>query len=160
MDPFTARTPSVDIPQITLSLNIQPDAQGQTHGDHAYGTLSPEPRPGSLPVRQGLFFVPAWNPADEIALSVQALGLPLQAARNEAQSRVRRSATRRAALGVDWQYLRLSVRAMNAGGEVLACQSVSGVPSDLPPMQRQQIENDLFDEAMRDAQDWAILGLN
>ncbi|WP_156953090.1 hypothetical protein [Deinococcus frigens] len=139
---------------------MQFDVLSHQHADQAYGTLAPGSRPGSVRLRGGLHFTPAWNPDDEIRVSVQALGTPPDVARQKAWSRVRDSARRRASCGVDWSYLRLTVQAVNVDGEVLARESVGGVPSDLNPVLRAQIESVLHTLARQGAEDWAILGLN
>jgi hypothetical protein len=155
----TQQQPSRPIPAFTTSLTRAPDPEGGQHADRLYGTLHVDPSPGSVPVRAGLHFRPAWDPAEEMRARERFLELPPAQAQREAHAQVMRSARRRVLHGVSWRYERLTVR-VSAGGEVLACRSVGGVPSDQPRGVRAELERDLSREALADARDWAILGLN
>ena len=69
-------------------------------------------------------------------------------------------ARRRVLHGVTWCYERVTARVRNACGELLAAESLSGIPSDMTPEQRQDLESGLLQQALDVAQDWAMLGLN
>jgi hypothetical protein len=148
------------IPAFTSTLTRTPDPDGDRSADRWHGTLHPDPVPGSVPVRAGLHFKPAWDPAAEAHARQRFLDLTPEAATREAQAQVRQAARHRALHGVSWRFERVTVRVLSAGGEVLACRSVGGVPSDQARRVRAELERDLTNEAMADARDWAILGLN
>lgn len=144
----------------TTTLTRSPDPEGGQQADRLLGTLHPDAVPGSVPVRDGLHFLPAWDPTEEALARVRFLDLSTQEAARETLAEVRRAARKRALHGVSWRYERVTVRVVGAGGETLACRSVGGVASDQPKPLRAELERDLTQEALADAQDWAILGLN
>lgn len=144
----------------TTTLTRSPDPEGGQQADRVLGTLHPDAVPGSVPVRDGLHFLPAWDPEEEAEARVRFLDLTPQEAAREVRSEVMRAARKRALHGVSWRYERVTVRVVSAGGEALACRSVGGVASDQPRHLRAELERDLTGDALADAQDWAILGLN
>lgn len=147
-------------PGLRVTLHTEPDHASSTVADRQLGTLTPDPTPNSVPVHAGLHFTPAWDPNEEAQASVLFLNVPSHIAQQAAHAQVLEAAVRRAACGVTWHHQRLTARAYNARGELLACRTITGLPSDQAPDQRTQIEHDLREEAILDAQDWAILGLN
>lgn len=147
-------------PALETEVVCSPDPQGHQMADRSLGTLESQPQPSGLRIREGLYFIPAWDPEEEARASCTFTGVPLEDARHESRMRVAQAARRRALHGVTWRYERLTVRVRNACGELLATESLSGISSDLPKTRRQALETGLLAQAMEVAQDWAILGLN
>lgn len=147
-------------PALTTELKITPDPAGAHLADLQFGTLHPEARTGSYALSETLHFTPAWNVNEEARASEVFLGMPPDQALHEAVMRALRAGRRRVLCGVTWRYERLTVRVKNALGEVLACEAVDGIPSDLDGQARRDLEADLHQEALKQARDWAVLGLN
>ena len=148
------------VPQIRVDVRIERDPDTQQLADQQLGTLHLEAVPGSVEVRPGQHFVPAWNPQEEALASERFLDMSPLEAQQQAAAQVWAAGLRRVACGVVWTLERLTARAYNAQGELLSCQSVSGVASDLPAEQRAALLADLQAEARQEALDWAILRLN
>ncbi|MCD0160705.1 hypothetical protein IHN32_04030 [Deinococcus sp. 14RED07] len=147
-------------PPLSTTLTCTPDPQQDFVADHTLGTLTPEPTPTSVPIRGGLHFTPAWSEADEARVRITFLGFTPEQALREARTDVMRAARRRALCGVTWHVQRITCRVTNAAGEDLACRTIGGISSDLSGGARAQLEGDLTSEALAEARDWAILGLN
>lgn len=153
--PAAARTPV-----LTTTFTYAVDPEEAAVADRTLGTLAPDPGPGSVMVRRGLHFTPAWDPAHEAQARVDFLGEPEDEARHAARMEVLRAARRRAQCGDTWRVQRLTVEVRNAAGDLLACETLSGVASDLETAARAELEADLHWDALRTARDWVILGLN
>lgn len=147
-------------PPLSTTLTCAPDPQQDVVADQLLGTLSPDPTPTSVPIREGLHFTPSWSEADEARSRVTFLGFTPEQAARAARTDVMHAARRRTLCGVTWHVLRLTCRVTNASGEVLGCRTIGGVSSDLSGGARAQLERDLTSDALADARDWAILGLN
>ncbi|WP_189091418.1 hypothetical protein [Deinococcus ruber] len=147
-------------PEIRVEVRVECDPDTQQVADQQLGTLRLNASVGSVEVRPGCYFTPAWDPLEEARASERFLGLSPLDAQQQAAAQVWAAGQRRAACGVEWTHERLNARAYNAQGELLSCQSVSGVASDLPAEQRDALLADLQAEARQDALDWAILRLN
>ena len=147
-------------PALTTEFKTTPDPDGCQLADIQFGTLHPEARPDSLVLFAGLHFTPAWDVGEEARASEVFLGMTPEAARHEALMRALQAGRRRALCGVTWRYERLTVRVKNAVGEVLACEVIGGIPSDLEKHTRLELEAELHQDALTQARDWAVLGLN
>ncbi|GGR13283.1 hypothetical protein [Deinococcus ruber] len=154
------RSKPLPMPEVRVEVRIERDPDTQMLADQQLGTLHLEAVPGSVEVRPGQQFMPAWDPQEEALASERFLDMSPLAAQQQAAAQVWAAGQRRAACGVDWTHERLTARAYNAQGEMLSCQSVSGVASDLPAEQRATLLADLQAEAQQEALDWAILRLN
>lgn len=160
MTVLTSLQPELPIPHIQTELSVARDPQGERTADLTFGTLQTTPEPDGIKVRGGLYFTPAWNPQAEAESLEMFTDISASEARHEVLMHVAQAARRRSLYGVTWHYERLSARAKNAAGELLASESLGGIPSDMPQEKRRGIEASLISSVIEQAQDWAILGLN
>lgn len=156
---LTAAAPAT-FPALTTETVRVPDPQGHQFADRTLGTLESQPHEGGIRVREGLYFIPAWDPTEEARATMIFTDVSWADAQHESRMRVAQAARRRVLHGVTWCYERVTARVRNTCGELLAAESLSGIPSDMTPEQRQDLENGLLQQALSVAQDWAMLGLN
>lgn len=156
---LTAAVPTT-LPALTTETVRVPDPQGHQLADRTLGTLETQPHEGGIRVREGLYFIPAWDPTEEARATMIFTDVPWEDAQHESRMRVAQAARRRVLHGVTWWYERVTARVRNTCGELLATESLSGIPSDMTDTQRQSLEGGLLQQALDVAQDWAVLGLN
>ena len=156
---LTAAAP-ITLPALTTETVRVPDPQGHQLADRTLGTLETRPHEVGIRVREGLYFIPAWDPTEEARATMIFTDVSWENAQHESRMRVAQAARRRVLHGVTWCYERVTARVRNACGELLAAESLSGIPSDMTPAQRQDLESGLLQQALSVAEDWAVLGLN